>query len=54
MSQKGKKNSINYDNIDGGLVKDHGSSDLGFKPHISTQVHSQMYTTDLTEVPPFG
>ena len=46
--KKGKKNSVNYDNIDG------GSSDLGLNPHVSTQVHPQIHTTVLSEVPPLA
>ena len=49
--KKGKKNSVKYDNINGGLVKDQGSSVLGLNPHDSTQVRAQIHTTVLSEVP---
>ena len=47
-----KKNSVNYANIDGGLVKGQGSSVSGFND--STQVRPQIHTTVLSEVPPLA
>ena len=52
MSHKGKKNSVNHDNIDGGLVKEQGSNVSGLNPHDSTQVCAQIHTTVSAEVPP--
>ena len=48
--KKGKKNSVNHDNIDGGLVKEQGSDVLGLNPHDSTQ--ARIHTTVSAEVPP--
>ena len=45
MSQKGKKNCVNYNNIAGGPLKDHRSRDLGSNPilvHRYVQKHIRL------------
>ena len=50
--KKCKKNSVNQNTIDGGLVKGHVGRDLDADPHISTQVYSEIHETNLSKVSP--
>ena len=50
---KGKKNSVNNNNIDGGLVKGLMGRDSDCEPHISAKEHSEVHETGRNEVPPF-